>query len=189
MVKGREWRGVTETLCSHINSDTRKIAPGEPEWKGVWPETAPQTNSGHGPCPASSIPQEWAQPTGTCEHPKTVVLGGEEVGWIHRSPGALGLGPCGNLHPHPTHTHSVFPASCLPQPRDPGNLRHIPIDLKNKRKSYTSIFHSLKKCFKKLCTGGGGWEPCPGSDGRRAAVSQPAPWFRPWSCCLLIFMF
>lgn len=88
-----------------------------------------------------------------------------------------------------THTHSVFPASCLPQPRDPGDLRHIPIDLKNKRKSYTSIFHSLKKCFKKLCTGGGGWEPCPGSDGRRAAASQPAPWFRPWSCCLMIFMF
>lgn len=134
------------------------------------------------------IPQEWAQLTGTCEHPKTSP-GGEEAGWIHRSPGALGLGPCGNMHPHSTHTHSVFPASCLPQPRDPGNLRHIPIDLKNKRKSYTSIFHSLKKCFKKLCTGGGGWEPCPGSDGRRAAVSQPAPWFQPWSCCLLIFMF
>lgn len=142
----------------------------------MWPETAPQTsNNGCGPCLASSIPQEWAQPTGTCEHPKTVVLGERK---LVGSTGIWGTGT-GPLWKHaPTsHTHSVFPASCLPKPRDPGNLRHIPIDLKNKRKSYTSIFHSLKKCFKKLCTGGGGWSPAQG----RMGGGQQSPSLLPGS--------
>lgn len=100
-----------------------------------------------------------------------------------------GTGPLWK-HAPTFHTHTFSLPCILPSTaQGPRDLRHIAIDLKNKRKSYTSIFHSLKKCFKKLCTGVGGWEPCPGSGGRRAAVSQPAPWFRPWSCCLLIFMF
>lgn len=71
------------------------------------------------------IPQEWAQLTGTCEHPKTSP-GGEEAGWIHRSPGALGLGPCGNMHPHSTHTFS-FPCilpSTAQGPREPQTHSH-----------------------------------------------------------------
>lgn len=108
-----------------------------------------------------------------------------------QEPWGTGTGPLWKHAPtFHTHTHiqfSLHPA--FHSPGTQGTSRHIPIDLKNKRKSYTSIFHSLKKCFKKLCTGGGGWEPCPGSDGRRAAATQPAPWFRPRSCCLLIFVF
>lgn len=75
-----------------------------------------------------------------------------------------------HTHTPCTHTFSLTqhpqPAFHSP-PGNEGDLRHSPVGLKNKRKSYTSIFHSLKKCFKKyvqevglgalLWGGVGGW--------------------------------
>lgn len=145
--------------------------------------------------------------------------GGERVRPRGPASGTRSHTPLTRTHAHsaclPQHTPPP-PISCLPQcapphpHRGPGGgrvgVRPSPVGLKNKRKSYTSIFQSLKKCFKKLYTWVRGWGALSqgGVGGGRAGVgggerrggqqphpSQPAPHppFQPWSDCLFYLHF
>jgi hypothetical protein len=136
-----------------------------------------------GPVLPAPPPQRTTQPTRDLGHPGSPRTAApvERGSWVDpQSPGGSWAGASHrHMHPCSVHTH-IQPPAFLPQPsphRPPGtegDLRHSPVGLKNKRKSYTSIFHSLKKCFKKLCTGGGGWEPCSGAGREQKGSSPPA---------------
>lgn len=126
-------------------------------------ERIPQriANNGRGPCPACpALPGLARSQAG---HPaKAWDILQLSPGWGVRGKPAGPTGAqvmAGTRAPPQTHTHTPCTHTLsLPQhphpafhspPGNEGDLRHSPVGLKNKRKSYTSIFHSLKKCFKK----------------------------------------